>query len=123
MRNMKAWGTCLVLVVVGVVTMSAAPPKVTPADRAVQVLRDRIVKDRPFSVAPECLTYVTEATTARYVTIAVRERHGGPCGGDPDTAPVIDRFRVAPASGRIEFLDVLEDEWRAYAEYRKPAAR
>ena len=122
MRSVKAWVVCTTLVAAAL-TVAAAPPKVTPAERAVQVLRDRLVKDRPFSVSPECLSYVTEAATPRHVTIAVRERHGGTCGGDPDTAPVIDRFRVEPASGRIEFLDVVEDEWRAYAEYRKPARR
>lgn len=95
----------------------AAPPDGTPADRAVAMLRDRIVKDRPFSVSPSCVTYVAEETTAAHVTIAVRERHDARCGGDPGTAPVIDRFRVEEASGRILVLDVVEDEWIAYAAY------
>jgi hypothetical protein len=122
MRSVATLVVCVTLAATGV-TVQGAPPKVTPAERAVQVLRDRIVKDRPFSVPPACLTYVTEATTARHVTIAVRERHDHACAGDPASAPLIDRFRVEVASGRIQFLDVIEDEWRDYAEYRKPPVR
>ena len=43
--------------------------------------------------------------------VVVREVHGaGDCGGDPETAPVRDRFRVL-ASGDVERYDIASDAY------------
>lgn len=118
MRRVAGCVVGVSLVLTGVFA-GAAPQGGAAAERATAALRARIVKDRPFSVSPSCVTYVTEETTSAYVVIAVRERHDARCGGDPDTAPVIDRFRVEGPSGRILVLDVVEDEWIEYALYLK----
>src|SRR4029453_7884847 len=36
------------------------------------------------------------------------------CGGDPETSPVLDRYRVYRGSGKIEWLERVEDNWRPY---------
>jgi hypothetical protein len=47
--------------------------------------------------------------------IAVRERHGNGCPGDPQTSPVRDRFRVEH-SGAIRWYDPIEGDYVDYAE-------
>ena len=42
----------------------------------------------------DCLSFLIEQANDRTFDIAIREKHGGPCPGDPNTSPVVDRFRV-----------------------------
>ena len=69
-------------------------------------------------ISLNCVSYVTEETTRTYFEIALREKHEGKCGGDPDTSPVIDRYRVNRASGKIELYDAPADRWQSYAPKR-----
>lgn len=62
-----------------------------------------------------CLDFLVEATTAAGRDIAVMERHGGGCAGDPATAPVVDRFRVPAGKAPVLIYDPVED---TYAPYR-----
>ncbi len=45
------------------------------------------------------------------------EIHNAQCGGDPETSPAIDRYRVYRDSGKITQWESVEDKWQRY----KPA--
>src|SRR5436190_5462075 len=49
----------------------------------------------------KCLDLLTEDAPARWYQYALQEKHGGGCPGDPDTSPIIDRYRVNKGSGAI----------------------
>ncbi len=42
----------------------------------------------------ECLSFYTEEISENNIDIAIRENHKDNCLGDPDTAPIVDRFRI-----------------------------
>ena len=80
-----------------------------------QTLKHDHVYDKRISL--DCVTFDTDETTRIYFEIALREKHNAKCGGDPDTTPVVDRYRVNRASGNIELYDLAADHWQSY----KPA--
>lgn len=65
-------------------------------------------------ISLNCVSYDTEETTRTYFEFALRENHNAKCGGDPETSPVIDRYRVNRASGKIELYDAAADRWQPY---------
>ncbi len=89
--------------------VSAAPD---PEARAELRLRDHL-KNRlpPRGLSLDCVDLFLETTTPKYFEYAVRERHGGKCGGDPEVAPIVDRFRVPRGKGKIFRYDPVEDRW------------
>ena len=79
----------------------AAPATATPdaaagpEDAAIARLREAFSDGRYAGrLQAECLSYVVEAAAPDQVDIAVHEKHGGACAGDPATSPVVDRYRV-----------------------------
>jgi len=62
----------------------------------------------------DCVGYGTEETTDAYFQFVLRENHNAKCDGDPETIPVLDRYRVYRPSGKIEWLERIEDNWRPY---------
>jgi len=95
-----------------------AGPKSHPLDEdtAVNILLHTLERDHVYDkrISLNCVTFDTEETTRIYVQVALREKHEGKCGGDPDTSPVIDRYRVNRASGKIELYNAVEDNWSPY---------
>jgi|SRR5882757_1635895 len=65
-------------------------------------------------ISLDCVTYGTEETTNAYFQFVLRENHNAKCGGDPETNPVVDRYRVYRRAGKIEWLERIEDNWRQY---------
>jgi hypothetical protein len=65
-------------------------------------------------ISLDCVTYGTEEKTAAYFQFVLRENHTAECGGDPETSPVVDRYRVYRASGKIEWLEKIEGNWQPY---------
>lgn len=53
----------------------------------------------------ECFHFYTEEITPEYFGFTIREKHGDGCSGDPDTEPVVDRYRVARQTKDISYLD------------------
>lgn len=87
-------------------------------DAAITRLRQAMAQDTRYTATwPKlrCLDFMVEATTAAGRDIAVMERHGGGCAGDPATAPVVDRFRVPAGKAPVLRYDPVED---TYAPYR-----
>ncbi len=85
------------------------------------ILMSKVQKDKLYDswTTMSCLSFLVERKTGKYIELAVREKHGGNCPGDPDTYPIVDRFRIHRKSKRIEWLEIVQDEWRPYKEVLK----
>lgn len=83
-----------------------------PETQAELRLRAHLQKQLPpRGLSMDCVDLFLEETSPRYFEYAVRERHGGKCGGDPEVAPIVDRFRVPKRGGKILRYDPIEDRW------------
>jgi len=85
-------------------------------DAALAVLERTLKHDRVYAnrISLDCVSYGTEETTNAYFQFVLRENHNAKCGGDPETSPVVDRYRVYRRSGKIEWLERIEDKWQRY---------
>jgi hypothetical protein len=106
-------GFVLVLALPGELAARAQP---LDEDAALALLVRTLKDDKVYArrISLDCVTYGTEETTAAYFQFVLRENHTAPCGGDPETSPVVDRYRVYRASGKIEWLEKIEDAWQSY---------
>jgi hypothetical protein len=73
--------------------------------------RDHVYTNR---ISLDCISYQTEQTTDAYFQFTLREIHDAKCGGDPETNPTLNRYRVYRASRKIKWLEETEDRWHAY---------
>jgi len=98
--------------------VTRAGPRSHPLDEdAALALLERTIKhDRVYRhrISLDCITYGTEETTDAYFQFVLRENHNAKCGGDPETSPAVDRYRVYRASGKIEWLERIEGKWQRY---------
>lgn len=86
-------------------------------DAAIARLRQAMAQDARYTATwPKlrCLDFMVEATTQAGRDIAVMERHGNGCAGDPATAPVVDRFRVPAGKAPVQIYDPAEDTYAPY---------
>jgi hypothetical protein len=85
-------------------------------DAALDLLERTLKRDGVYAkrISWDCISYGTEETTKSYFEFVLREIHNAKCGGDPDTSPAIDRYRVYRDSGKITQWEVTEDKWHAY---------
>jgi hypothetical protein len=85
-------------------------------DAALALLERTLKHDGVYAhrISLDCVTYGTEETTQAYFQFVLRENHDAKCGGDPETNPVVDRYRVYRRAGKIEWLERIEDHWRPY---------
>ncbi|UKE50088.1 hypothetical protein KCU57_15475 [Xanthomonas translucens] len=115
-----------------------APAAAFDATRALDMLQTRLAADHVYADAP-CLQYAAETdadpvaadavaspspsteSAAAAIDVAVRENHGDGCPGDPQTAPVRDRYRVE-RSGAILWYDVAEGDFVGYAQRARGSA-
>lgn len=65
-------------------------------------------------ISLDCIAYGTEETTNAYFEFVLREIHNAKCGGDPETSPAIDRYRVYRRSGKIQQWEAAGDKWQPY---------
>jgi len=85
-------------------------------DAALDLLQRTLKRDRVYEkrISLGCFTYDTEETTSAYFQFALREKHDAKCGGDPETSPVVARYRVYRRSGKIERWKASDDTWHRY---------
>ena len=105
------------LVLVSPVVIQARPRAHPLGEDAALALLDRTLKhDRVYAnrISLDCVTYLTEETTDTYFEFVLREKHSDKCGGDPETSPVVDRYRVYRRSGKIEWWKPTDDSWHRY---------
>jgi hypothetical protein len=88
-------------------------------DAALDLLQRTLKRDHVYErrISLDCIAYGTEQTTDACFGFVLREIHNAKCGGDPEVAPVIDRYRAYRRSGRIARWNPAEDKWELY----KPA--
>lgn len=65
----------------------------------------------PRGLSLDCVDLLLEGSKGRYFEYAIRERHDAKCGGDPEVAPIVDRYRVPKQGGKIQIYDVVQDAW------------
>lgn len=90
----------------------------TPEEDALAVLTAQLRQDPRYRV--ECLSFMPESAQGGVVIFALREKHNAECGGDPELAPVVDRYRVSLSAKQIELYDALEDEFKPYSTRKTP---
>ncbi len=109
---------CLLLTIIAVTFFSPylALGRALNEDAALKLLLRTLTHDHVYAkrISLDCVTFGTEETTKEYFQFLLRENHTEKCGGDPDTSPVVDRYRVHRASGKIELYEAAKDSWRAY---------
>jgi hypothetical protein len=95
----------LALSACGLPMQSSSSIRIQTGDQAMSLLSDRIRQDNLYQgrFTFECLSSSLEAQSANGYDISLREVHGGTCPGDPNTAPLVDQFRVTP-DGNILWL-------------------
>jgi hypothetical protein len=94
-----------------------ADDAIDTGERATRLLALQAAQDKLYP-NPACLTFAFEQLDVATFDIAVREKQDEPCGGDPGTAPVIDRYRVV-GDGTILWLNE-RGEYVAY-QYARAA--
>ena len=90
-------------------------------DAALALLQRTLKRDHVYEkrISLDCIAYGTEETTNAYFEFVLREIHNAKCGGDPETSPAIDRYRVYRRSGKIQQWEAAEDKWQPYKAARK----
>ena len=111
---------CALLAVVAAVMFGCS--RAPEADLTTPALVDIVSKDEKYAgwVKIECLQFMVEQQNEKQTEIAMREKHGNGCPGDPATSPVIDRFIVERTSGNILRYDIVEDQYLQVGSIRKP---
>jgi len=93
--------------------------------QTLDILVAQIQKDKLYDswTTLSCLSFFTEEKTTDYFDIAIHEKHGGMCPGDPNTWPIVDRFRVNRFTKSIQWYEPTEGEWRPYGAVLKARLR
>jgi hypothetical protein len=105
------------IVLISPVVVQASPRShLLDENAALAVLERTLKRDGVYThrISLDCVSYSTEETTDAYFQFVLRENHNAKCGGDPETSPVVDRYRVYRRSGKLEWLERIEDKWQAY---------
>jgi hypothetical protein len=85
-------------------------------EQAFDTLARQIQKGKLYDswTSMSCLSFIIEETTKSYFDFAIREKHDAKCQGDPNTASIVDRFRVNRITGKIQWFDPVEGEYKPY---------
>ncbi|WP_257385570.1 hypothetical protein [Tahibacter caeni] len=110
------------LAALGAALVFAACAVAAPLGEAgvVDRLQQQLKRSADYRVHGDCLSLLVEEKEPAFFGIAVYEKHGDGCPGDPATMPVLDRFQVDVATGALRRYDVLEDR---YADWTPEAAQ
>src|SRR6266403_3382522 len=112
----------IAIAVVSVVLVSPVVAQASPRshpldeDAALALLERTLKHDHVYEnrISLDCVMYMTEETTDAYFQFVLREIHNAKCGGDPETSPTVDRYRVYRRSGKIQQWEAAEDKWQPY---------
>ena len=104
------------VVLVSAAVAEASRSRPLDEDAALGLLQRTLKLDQVYEmrISLDCVAYGTEGTTRAHFQFVLREIHNAKCGGDPETNPAIDRYRVYRRSGKIEQWEAAEDKWHAY---------
>jgi hypothetical protein len=113
----RVMATVFTIALLSPVIVQAGPASHPLSENAALSLLLRTLKhDRVYAarISLDCVTFVTEEKTDSYFQFVLRENHTAPCGGDPETSPVVDRYRIYRGSGKIEWLEPVQGNWQRY---------
>src|SRR6478752_429993 len=104
------------VVLISVAIAEGARSRPLDEEAAVALLERTLKRDRVYEkrISLDCIAYGTEETTNAYFEFVLREVHNAKCGGDPETSPAIDRYRVYRHSGKIQQWEATDDTWQPY---------
>ena len=93
--------------------------------QAVAALRARIQAENLYAAwtQEQCLAYILESCDTEKTDVVLRESHTAQCGGDPNTSPVVDRFRVHKHPDMIEWFDLAHGQYRAFSDIHSIGGR
>ena len=74
---------------------------------AIILLKQYVENDSPYlsRFNKKCIVYKIEKYAVEYIYISLKEVHNSFCGGDPDTFPTIDLYRIDRNTKAIEIYD------------------
>jgi hypothetical protein len=103
-------------VLVSAALAEGAPSSPLDEDAALGLLERTLKRDRVYEkrISWDCIAYSTEEKTNAFFEFVLREIHNSKCGGDPETSPAIDRYRVYRRSSKIEQWQATDDTWQTY---------
>ena len=115
----------IAIVLVSAAVAEGARSRPLNEDAAMDLLYRTLKRDRVYEkrISMDCISYGTEETTDAYFQFVVREIHNAKCGGDPETSPAIDRYRVYRRSGKIQQWEAAEDKWQPYRAHKLSSVR
>ena len=104
------------LAFISTVPHAAAKGHSLSEDAALSMLLRTLEHDHIYDkrISLNCVRFGTAETTQEYFQFILRENHTEKCGGDPEVSPVVDRYRVHRASGKIELWNAAGDVWKPY---------
>jgi hypothetical protein len=116
LSRLVAIASVAVVLVSPVIAQSSPGSHPLNEDAALALLERNLKRDHVYAnrISLDCVTYGTEETTDAYFQFVLRENHNAKCGGDPETSPAVDRYRVYRSSGKIERWEAIEDNWQRY---------
>jgi hypothetical protein len=87
-----------------------------PQDAALERVMERVRAEHLYAswTTPDCFEFFIDACAASTVDVSIHERHDARCGGDPNTSPRVDSFRVHKRGTRIDWYNVVDDAWRPF---------
>jgi hypothetical protein len=59
-----------------------------------------------------CISLMVERKSRHVFDIAVREKHGASCPGDPLVSPIVERFRVNRSPAQLWLYDMVDETYR-----------
>jgi hypothetical protein len=106
----------IAVVLISVAIAEGARSRPLDEDAALALLERTFKHDHVYEkrISLDCIAYGTDETTNAYFEFVLREVHDAKCGGDPETSPAIDRYRVYRHSGKIQQWEAAEDKWQPY---------
>jgi hypothetical protein len=106
----------IAIVLISGAIAEGARSRLLDEDAALALLERILKRDRVYEkrISLDCSAYGTEETTNAYFEFVLRGIHNAKCGGDPETSPAIDRYRVYRRSGKIQQWEAAEDKWQSY---------
>lgn len=95
-------------------------PEVSEGPEALKALERRVTVDRLYAdwARPGCLRFEVEAENPHSFDLAIREKHGNGCPGDPHVSPIVDRFRLYRNSDVLLWYDAVEDRYLTYGHVK-----
>ncbi len=122
LAQLNAITVAAMILISPVVDQAGSQSRPLNEDAALDLLQRTLKRDRVYAkrISWNCISYGTEETTKAYFEFVLREIHNSNCGGDPETSPAIDRYRVYRDSGKITQWEPTEDKWQPY---RPPKTR